>query len=624
MLPRSSLKTVGLGLCMTLISPVNASMPGVRNVTFDRSIAEHYHRLATEGKPIVIEPDFASEQVHLFLNGVLSDIEETVSAPALNAILTSLETRPPGRSRARDFVLVGRLLLTGGEAPNQSALAREVALVLEAKTISQSPVMGYKEDYSQYRPRGLYTRSEALKRYFRARMWLARMGFYVEPETELQVSEELAAELFRDAQSLASALQANQGTATALLNLEAIRDALTGPSDETAVVDLIGRPILREDQPITSDLLRALKTPRIASSFVGEGRAHPPRAIRFFGQSLLVDAVVLHGLTFDRVAAFVGTGKPFTLTKTQGGQIRGVPTALDILNVLGSAEAKDLLKESQNDRYKGYGEQVALLQAEVRVAIENPSSFADFILAGAARLIASKPPQGESWDRSAAAVWALMRHDFVLAAKQSYTSLPKGLGPTLPKVAVTVRGPVDFYTTLRAAVDRLADRLSKIGTGPAVDVVIRAKAVSDLLRILGEGASSGTALNAENASMVLSAIKKASHENTAVVVDVHTDPASKQVLEVGVAPSSGRYWIYEARVPVDRRMTDEDFVKGLLQGQTYSVTIWPPASTDWLFSARDDAQHDPNAGQGDILNDFSAGTPSKTEQQSILDLLNCK
>ncbi|GAI06481.1 unnamed protein product, partial [marine sediment metagenome] len=47
----------------------------------------------------------------------------------------------------------------------------------------------YREDYSQYVPRGHYTRSEALKRYFKAMMWYGRMAFFLKGSRDALVSE---------------------------------------------------------------------------------------------------------------------------------------------------------------------------------------------------------------------------------------------------------------------------------------------------------------------------------------------------------------------------------------------------------------------------------------------------
>ena len=47
----------------------------------------------------------------------------------------------------------------------------------------------YCEDYSQYVPRGHYTRSEALKRYFKAMMWYGRMAFLLKGGDDALISE---------------------------------------------------------------------------------------------------------------------------------------------------------------------------------------------------------------------------------------------------------------------------------------------------------------------------------------------------------------------------------------------------------------------------------------------------
>ena len=43
--------------------------------------------------------------------------------------------------------------------------------------MAESPIFTYAEDYSQYLPRGHYTRSMRLKNYFLAMMWHGRMTF---------------------------------------------------------------------------------------------------------------------------------------------------------------------------------------------------------------------------------------------------------------------------------------------------------------------------------------------------------------------------------------------------------------------------------------------------------------
>ena len=81
----------------------------------------------------------------------------------------------------------------------------ELALIEAAAGPAESPIFGYTEDYSQYKPRGHYTRSERLERYFKAMMWYGHPGFFINPR-EPDVTEEEAASLTRRAILISSSL----------------------------------------------------------------------------------------------------------------------------------------------------------------------------------------------------------------------------------------------------------------------------------------------------------------------------------------------------------------------------------------------------------------------------------
>src|SRR3989344_2262098 len=55
-------------------------------------------------------------------------------------------------------------------------VTKEIALMNKHEGFAESPIFFYHEDYSQYVPRGHYTRSEKLKNYFKAFMWYGRMS----------------------------------------------------------------------------------------------------------------------------------------------------------------------------------------------------------------------------------------------------------------------------------------------------------------------------------------------------------------------------------------------------------------------------------------------------------------
>ena len=68
---------------------------------------------------------------------------------------------------------------------------KELSLIQEHRGWEFSPIFIYKEDYSQYVPRGHYTRSEKLKNYFKALMWFGRMTALVEGSASLSAGESM-------------------------------------------------------------------------------------------------------------------------------------------------------------------------------------------------------------------------------------------------------------------------------------------------------------------------------------------------------------------------------------------------------------------------------------------------
>jgi hypothetical protein len=71
-------------------------------------------------------------------------------------------------------------------------VAEELALIEARAGFSASPIFGYDEDYSQYVPRGHYTRSETLERYFKAMMWYGRLSMLLKGGDDAIISEEEA------------------------------------------------------------------------------------------------------------------------------------------------------------------------------------------------------------------------------------------------------------------------------------------------------------------------------------------------------------------------------------------------------------------------------------------------
>ena len=111
----------------------------------------------------------------------------------------------------------------------------ELALIEGAAGTEESPILGYTEDYTQYAPRGHYTRSETLKQYFKTLVWYGRAAFFIN-EREPDITAEEALSLTRRAILISSAL-----TGEAKLAWLAVYEPtsfLVGRADDITVDDM--------------------------------------------------------------------------------------------------------------------------------------------------------------------------------------------------------------------------------------------------------------------------------------------------------------------------------------------------------------------------------------------------
>jgi hypothetical protein len=155
-----------------------------------------YEQLKDRAVPIVVTSDSVLHLYHVLFDNTLKEIEEETFSGNLQSICgrmakqfddqIRLSGRPldPIESEAEKMVVayfsVALCLLDPNwEAPDYAAdvVGKELALIDAHTGFAVSPLFGCKEDYSQYVPRGHYTQSDKLKRYFKAMMWFGRMTF---------------------------------------------------------------------------------------------------------------------------------------------------------------------------------------------------------------------------------------------------------------------------------------------------------------------------------------------------------------------------------------------------------------------------------------------------------------
>ena len=137
--------------------------------------------------PSFVTTDLYLQLYHLYIDCMLREIEEQHLLPLMIRYTTEMQKATKGMT----FFNVAYSLLTGQNinAATDPVAAAEVEKVKKGQNDFSSYMQDYKEimfSYSLFRPRGHYTRSEALQRYFRGMMWLQSASFGLDHPDEVK------------------------------------------------------------------------------------------------------------------------------------------------------------------------------------------------------------------------------------------------------------------------------------------------------------------------------------------------------------------------------------------------------------------------------------------------------
>jgi hypothetical protein len=565
-------------------------------------IYDIYNRAEERGIPAFVTTDAVLHAYHVLYNYALRLAEkehfiadlEALSAAMLDAArqdAARLDAAPsdvvePAVRQTLAFFAVGhKLLVPDAEVPDavQDVVAEELALIDAHSGYGASPIFGYPEDYSQYVPRGHYTRNADFERYFRAMMWYGRMGFHLKSPDD----PEAARRETRAALLIVRYLYDVEVEGTPALDLwERIYEPtafFVGTADDLTVYDytavaqqIYGAPpdlaALADEALLDAfiEAARQVRPPRIVGELVTD-REDPEevtQGFRFMGQRFIPDSYIFQQLVYDEVTLYQGQDEPFTLSMSQAGPIRGFPRGLDVPAVLGSERALALLEAAGDTDYQGYDAQMAKLRAEFAELPEDQwteNLYWNWLHA----LTPLLQVRGEGYPafmQSSAWVdkdlhtwlgsWTELRHDTILYAKQSQTIEATGAMPE-PDEAPEPPGYVEPRPRVYARLAALTAQM-KAGLGgrgllneemtEALDAMERLqldlKAIAerelrgeplddadyDLIRGIGGTLEDLTTFSAE----VEGAITSEADERMALIADVHTDVNSGLVLEEAI------------------------------------------------------------------------------------------
>ncbi|HAG69043.1 MAG TPA: hypothetical protein DCL38_03625 [Lachnospiraceae bacterium] len=314
----------------------------------------------------------------------------------------------------------------------REAAQSEAELILNAGGIDKSPVFGFEEDYSQYKPRGYYDTDETLSRYFRAMMWYGRIGFRQDKEeldrSALLISLMLDGERLEKWERIYSVTSFVAGTSddNGYYEYRPVISSVYG--EEVKASDLAGdEERFKEYHRLTGELPKPqINSVPVFESDSDEEVEKKNFGFRFMGQRFTLDEAVFSRLVFRAVK------------ENSLGEKRMLPDALDVAAALGSNEAVEILREQGNMDYEGYEANLKELQDVLKDAPESTweTSLYSGWLNMIRPLLQSKGEgypsfmQSREWDRKSLSSflgsYTELKHDTILYAKQIMAEMGDG------------------------------------------------------------------------------------------------------------------------------------------------------------------------------------------------------
>ncbi|MFX0124512.1 MAG: DUF3160 domain-containing protein [Candidatus Hodarchaeota archaeon] len=482
---------------------------------------------------------------------------------------------------------------------NVEGLVTSELAKINAGERSESTIFGYDEDYTQYKVRGHYTRNTLLSNYFKAMMYAGRMGFLLQsPTGEI----EMGIDHTRMAILLLSSFNATIGSETVWDYWDRVYQPTAfyvGASDDLTPNEYYEiwkkknspKGDFLANKELILDIIGEAKTyrkPKINSMFVLDAFDHEnvTQGFRLMGQRFIPDSYIFQQLVHDKV----------------GGRL--FPNGLDVFSVFGSPRAEFHL-QLENETYEpDYGSQILKLRSEFANLTDYDWTqnlywlwlYSLFPLLHPATEGYPGFMLSDAWlDKALMTVmgsWTELRHDTILYAKQSYTyeraiiEAHKGYVEPYPEVyarlGALVRLMSDGLEDRGLIIEGFSFKLNSIAEQFDRLVELSLKELenkplneSDIKFIDNFGEEIAT-IASFNDPEVGSLVSEADNR-TAIIADVHTDPNSGRVLEVGTGnpyviyvivqdhngklrlTRGGTFSYYEFKHPMTERLSDEEW-----------------------------------------------------------------
>ncbi len=572
--------------------------------TCETNLWKAYDDMSRLDLPLFVTTDACLYQFYELHKATVRDVEAQFLLPLLQNLLgdwlqavesTSLQAEEAAHAR---FVLsvAGRLLEDRFPVPGaiETQVAATVRNVLAAKRVEQMHAgQRWGEDYTQYLPRGHYTSSEALQRYFRAYQWLARRVYDAQEPADL-----------RRALAMLLALQAMPGgmeryrrlvEAVETLSGEPVGIPLTmlhqacqqsGTDPQKALSDDEALARVREELAKPEYPEARIITHPVPPQSLPAPATMPRKQLRILPTAQAPDSEVLQQ-----------TGDPSIPTR--------MPSGLDIAAALGSRRAEELLRNTPQGAQ--VIEKIATFQhwwRALRIEDRQRSVYLLWLWAIQAVLEQQETapefmrlPAWQDWKlNTALASWAHLRHAYGLYAAPVYLYMGIKLG--IPR-AYLEPNP-SCYERLALASEKLVQVMEAFGASPSAQAplqefaqLMRRYAAIAQKELREEALSEADIRAIEDFPEAIFALPR---ETPVTVIDIVTHSQTGQVLHVASGalhpvlvvlnarpwqPFIGVGWslrYYELVRPASQRLTDHEWEQWLQKD------VARPDPPDWARS----------------------------------------
>jgi hypothetical protein len=424
--------------------------------SFGYAFLDIYHK----DLPVFVSTDAILHALHISYDRILMDLEYSYLIPKLKILLEQLHgelqkyiQKYPANSPMYIslidldvYLTIARRLLDDSTQPLLKESVKtvdELLLLIEEEQPAKYPLFAETKrivDFSQFTPRGHYTQSEDLTKYFKSMMWLGRTEFYLIPPVSDNLDQTDNPDNQRQAVDaiLLTEMSFDSGAIQEYEEMDHLIRFMVGESDNVTIPhmqslmeelqienaeDLLDDQLFETFQNTLKEksyAFQRINSQILMSDPMNPEQLRPASAFMLLGQRFIIDSYVTGNVVYDKI---IHNGEKV---------LRMLPSTLDVLFALGNDAAAQLLKEELEKYY--YAPNLSALRYLID-SYENEYWETSLFNAWLNCIRSLNPPDKKDefpefmhtaawWQEkmnTQLSSWAQLRHDNLLYAKQSYS-----------------------------------------------------------------------------------------------------------------------------------------------------------------------------------------------------------